>query len=516
MGKRVIRRYSVRIIVLFIMLIGFLVVPINAHAEQITNLQQLDGKKIGIVTGTIYDGIVKKALPNAKMSYFNGTGDLIAALESGKIDGFPGDEPALKIMLRENNNLKLLEGYMDSFDYGAIFPKSENGEKLCTEFNEWLNEFADSGKLDELINKWTDGSESEIEPPDFKSLPATNGVLTMASECGYAPFDFISGDSPSGAEIDMAMQFCKDRGYGLKVIVMNFDGILPYVQTEKANFAMSAISVTEERKESVLFSAPYYVCGLVMAVKNEAAAASGSWWDSLVSSFKKTFIEEDRWTLFVSGILATLFITLLSILFGTLLGFVVFLACRNGNKIANFITKFFLWLIKGMPMVVLLMILFYIVFGSLSIGGALVSVIGFTLTFGSAVFGMMKMGVATVDRGQTEAAYALGHSNRHTFFTIVLPQALPHILPAYRDEVVSLIKATAVVGYIAVQDLTKVGDLIRSRTFEAFFPLIAITVFYFLLEALLGFLVGRIEIKFDPRRRSRKKIMKGVTTDDPH
>ena len=111
------------------MLIGFLVVPINAHAEQITNLQQLDGKKIGIVTGTIYDGIVKKALPNAKMSYFNGTGDLIAALESGKIDGFPGDEPALKIMLRENNNLKLLDGYMDSFDYGAIFPKSEKGEK---------------------------------------------------------------------------------------------------------------------------------------------------------------------------------------------------------------------------------------------------------------------------------------------------------------------------------------------------------------------------------------------------
>ncbi len=75
------------------------------------------------------------------------------------------------------------------------------------------------------------------------------------------------------------------------------------------------------------------------------------------------------------------------------------------------------------------------------------SVIGFTLTFGSAVFGLMKMGVATVDRGQTEAAYALGHSNRHTFFTIVLPQALPHILPAYRDEVVSLIKATAAFGY---------------------------------------------------------------------
>ena len=516
MCKRIIRRHGVRIIILFMVLVGFLAVPISAYAKQITSLYELDGQKIGIVTGTIYDSIVKKALPSAQIAYFNGTGDLIAALEAGKIDGFPGDEPALQLMKRENDNLTILDGYMDSFVFGAIFPKSDNGEKLCNEFNEWLDGFDKSGKLDALMKKWIESPESELEPPDFKSLPATNGVLTMASECGYAPFDYISGDSPSGAEMDLAMQFCKDRGYGLKVAVMNFDGILPYVQTEKANFALSAISETEERRQSVLFSDAYYTCGLVMAVKNEESASAGSWWDRLMSSFRKTFINENRWSLFVQGILSTLFITLLSILFGTTLGFVVYLACRNGNRIANLITKFFLWLIKGMPVVVLLMILFYIIFGSFSINGAIVAVIGFTLTFGSAVFGMIKLGVATVDRGQTEAAYALGHSNRHTFYNIVLPQALPHIMPAFRDEVVSLIKATAVVGYIAVQDLTKVGDLIRSRTFEAFFPLIAITVFYFLLEALLGFLVGRIEFRFDPRRRSRRKIMKGVKTDDTH
>ena len=161
-----------------------------------------------------------------------------------------------------------------------------------------------------------------------------------------------------------------------------------------------------------------------------------------MSSFNKTFIREARWKLFVEGVLTTLLITLLSILFGTALGFAVFMLCRNGNPVANLVTRFCLWLVQGMPMVVLLMILFYVIFGSVAISGIAVAVIGFTLTFGAAVFGLLKMGVGAVDSGQYEAAYALGYSNRRTFFRIILPQALPHVLPAYRGEVVGLIKAT--------------------------------------------------------------------------
>ena len=160
------------------------------------------------------------------------------------------------------------------------------------------------------------------------------------------------------------------------------------------------------------------------------------------------------------------------------------------------------------------MILFYVVFGKISISGIMVAVIGFTLTFGATVFGLMKMGVGTVDRGQYEAAYALGHSNRRTFFRIILPQAIPHILPAYQAEIVGLIKATAVVGYIAVQDLTRMGDIVRSRTYEAFFPLIAVTVIYFVMEGLLNIFVGWLRVKSDPKKRSKSRILKGVKTDD--
>ena len=182
--------------------------------------------------------------------------------------------------------------------------------------------------------------------------------------------------------------------------------------------------------------------------------------------------------------------------------------CRNGNPVANRVTRFCVWLVQGMPVVVLLMILYYIIFGNVSISGAAVSVIGFTLVFGSGVYGMIKTGVGAVDPGQLEAAYALGYGNRKAFYRVILPQALPHFMPAYKGEITALIKATAIVGYVAVQDLTKMGDIVRSRTYEAFFPLIAVAIMYFILAAILTFFVNRIELRIDPRRR--KDILDGV------
>jgi len=290
--------------------------------------------------------------------------------------------------------------------------------------------------------------------------------------------------------------------------------VLPAVQSGKCDFVGSALTVTPERAESVLFSTPNYSGGVVLVVWSNAGNQAPSFWSGIKSSFEKTFIRENRWRLFLEGIANTLLITVLSLLSGTALGFGVFMLCRNGNRIANGVTRFSMWLVQGTPMVVLLMILFYIIFGKAAISGIMVAVIGFTLTFGASVFGLLKMGVGAVDSGQYEAAYALGYPNRRTFFTIILPQALPHVLPAYRGEIVSLIKATAIVGYIAVQDLTKMGDIVRSRTYEAFFPLIAVTVIYFVLEALLGFAVSRIGLSFDPRRRKPEDILRGVETDD--
>ena len=490
--------------------------PIAIMVKADASLEKLKGKRIGVQTGTTFDEIVLEAIPDAQISYFNTYPDLSAALEANKIDAFPGDEPVLLLMMSENNKLALLDSRLDSFEFGFVLPKTEKGEKLRKELNAWIAGMKESGELDQVVSKWTSGPEEEKTVPEYASFPAPKGVLTMVTEGAFPPMDYYRGEDLVGLEIDLAAQFCEDNGYGLSLQGLNFDGILPAIQAGKADFAAAGITITEERKESVYFSDPYYVGGTMLAVlKSELTSLEGGGFlDTVRESFNKTFIREDRWKLFLRGVLTTLLITFLSILCGTLLGFAVYMLCRNGNRVANTVTRFCVWLVQGMPLVVLLMILYYIIFGSASLSGVTVSVIAFTLTFGAAVFGLLKMGVGAVEPGQYEAACALGYTNRRTFFKIILPQALPHIMPSYKGEIIGLIKATSIVGYIAVQDLTKMGDIVRSRTYEAFFPLIAITVIYFLLEGLLGFLVSRLSFNINPKRRKPEKILKGVKTDD--
>ena len=221
-------------------------------------------------------------------------------------------------------------------------------------------------------------------------------------------------------------------------------------------------------------------------------------------------MREGRWKLFVQGAGITILITVISILAGTLLGFLVYMLCRKGNKVANSITNFFLWLIHGMPTVLLLMILYYIVFGSSSLSGTWVSIVGFSLMFACAMIDMLRVGGSAIGRGQFEASRALGYSDSQSFFRIILPQAAQHFLPIYRNEVVTLIKETSVVGYIAVLDLTKISDLVRSRTYEAFFPLIVTAIMYFVISAILTRIVTAVENSINPKRRKKEKILKGI------
>jgi polar amino acid transport system substrate-binding protein len=123
---------------------------------------------------------------------------------------------------------------------------------------------------------------------------------------------------------------------------------------------------------------------------------------------------------------------------------------------------------------------------------------------------MLQVGTGAIDIGQTEGAYALGFSDNETLFTVILPQALMHILPIFKGEAVSLLKSTAIVGYIAVQDLTRAGDMIRSRTFDAFFSLISVAFIYYVVGRLMGMLIGKLQKSLDPKRRPVDRILKGV------
>ena len=134
-----------------------------------------------------------------------------------------------------------------------------------------------------------------------------------------------------------------------------------------------------------------------------------------------------------------------------------------------------------------------------------VAVIAFTLNLGAYGSEIMRSGIDSIDGGQREAALALGYTERQAFFDFIFPQAAVYILPVYRGELVNLLKSTSVVGYIAIQDLTKVSDIIRSRTYEAFFPLIATALIYFLLAWVISLLVKAMLHMIDPRARKGAK-----------
>ena len=482
---------------------------------ELTEYSELSGKTVSMLTGAPFEELVKSKAPDVReFTFYNSTPDMIEALKTKKTDAFLMNNAVSQLVLNRNPDLALFPQNLQDGEFGIAFAKGNNRR------DEWQAAYDSipKAKIQKAWDKWT-GADDSIKNLPEQDWAGSNGTVRVAACDTLEPMSYVGGDGElKGFDLEVILMVARELDVKVEFTGMEFSAILAAVQSGKADMGAGSIIITAERAEAVDFL-EYYPAAFVLVVRTVAtsqaeAVQNDSIPGKIRDSFNKTFVREDRWKLFVGGIGTTLLITLLTLLFGTILGFAVFMLCRRENPVANRITHFCLWLVQGMPMVVLLMILYYIIFGSFAISGIVVAVIGFTLTFGSAVFGLLRMGVGAIDRGQYEAAYALGYSDYRTFFKVVLPQALPHVFPAYKGEVVGLIKATAIVGYIAVQDLTKMGDIVRSRTYEAFFPLIAVTVFYFVLEGVIGALISRININLNPKRRTPSDILKGVKTDD--
>jgi polar amino acid transport system substrate-binding protein len=276
---------------------------------------------------------------------------------------------------------------------------------------------------------------------------------------------------------------------------MNFSALIPSLVSGTQDMIICGINITEERKLSVDFSDPYYYCNAVMVIRKENSSGyvsgsdspqKGSFIESVKTGFKRNILEEKRYMLILDGLKLTVIISLLSCLLGTLLGAFVCWMRMSRRKFLNWIANIYIALMRGMPVLVLLMIMFYVIFAGTSVNPVTVAVITFGMNFAAYVSEMFRSAIESVDKGQTEAGVALGFTPFKTFIYIVLPQAFKQVLPVFKGETISLVKTTSIVGFIAVQDLTKVGDIIRSRTFDAFFPLIMVAVLYFLISWLFA------------------------------
>lgn len=481
----------------------------HAHAEnradgqeEITSVEQLNDPSynVGVGVGDASENSVKSDLPKAKVTYIN-IPEAYEAVQQGKIDAYAFDYMQMEIAMKNGvTGVRLLDDTIGEEIPIAvgISPKTKIPD-FTDKINTFIDELREDGTLDDMYKRWVvDGKE---EMPDIPKVDSPSVHLTVGTSGVVRPYTYYAGADLNGYDIELAYRFAAWLDADVEFKVYDYSAIVIAAHTGDVDCVMADLNVTPERKEAMLFSEPLFVYKTGIMVKDAGQRFRASFLSSVASSFEKTFIREGRWKLFVYGTGTTLLITLLSIIFGIILGFMLFMACRRGNRIADRIARLYIWLIHGMPVVVLLMILYYIVFSRMKLSGTVVAVIGFTFIFGASVYGMLKTGTGAVDIGQTEAAYSLGYTDRQSFFKIVLPQALPHIMPLFRGEITTLIKATAVVGYIAVQDLTKMGDIVRSRTYDAFFPLIAVAVIYFILAGILKRAVDKIEPWIDPRKR---------------
>ena len=218
----------------------------------------------------------------------------------------------------------------------------------------------------------------------------------------------------------------------------------------------------------------------------------------LKSSFISNFIDDNRWRYITDGLKITLLVTVFAVLIGVVLGFLIAIVRTTHDKtgklkILNAICKVYLTVIRGTPVVVQLMIIYFIIFGSVDISKVVVAIVAFGINSGAYVAEIFRSGIMSIDNGQFEAGRSLGFNYAQTMMYIVMPQAFKNVLPKLCNEFISLLKETSVSGYIALQDLTKGGDIIRSRTYDAFMPLIAVALIYLAMVMIFTKLVSLLE-----------------------
>jgi len=230
------------------------------------------------------------------------------------------------------------------------------------------------------------------------------------------------------------------------------------------------------------------------------------WWNNLVKKFVLCFIDDNRWMYMAKGLAVTMEVTLMALVIGLLLGIVV-AAVRSAHDqqgselsgaggfllgLANGICKLYLTVIRGTPMMIQLMIMYFVILVNTT-NKTLVAMVAFGINSGAYVAEIVRGGIMSIDGGQSEAARSLGLGYLPTMRFVIIPQAIKNILPALGNELITLVKETSIVTVIGLGDLTKGATIIQGRTFEAFLPLLAAALVYLLIVVLLSWLMGKLE-----------------------
>lgn len=465
----------------------------------IHSVDDLPGTKIGVqigTTGDIYADEYAQENKGTEVVRFNKGADAIQALKQKKIDCVLIDEQPAKAFVEKNEELSVSEEEFALEDYAICVGKDK--DELLYKINDALEAIMVNGTLDKIIDNYIGDHVGSFDYISPEGLEHKNGQLIMATNVAFPPYEYYDGDEAIGIDIDMAQAIADYLDMELVVSDMEFDAIVVAVQSGKADIGVSGMTVTEDRLKNINFSNPYTTSKQVI-IYNNGKEVKGL---SLKEKFYQAFIEKDRWQYIPKGIINTLLITLFSGLIGILIGAIVanvrVAYDRNdekgvGVRVFNMIFKIYITVFRGTPMVVQLLIMYYVVFAQSAIDPLIAAILAFGLNSGAYLSEAIRSGIMAIEIGQFEAGRSLGFNYRQTVRYIIMPQAIKISLPAIFNEYIALLKESSIVGYIGLMDLTKAGDIIRSNTYEALVPLITVAIVYLLVVMLMTSVVTRLE-----------------------
>lgn len=469
----------------------------NNKTAKVTSVDDLSGSKIGVqigTTGDIYASDMEDDGSGTVVEKYNKGSDAIQALKQNKIDCVIIDDEPAKAFVEKNRDLKILSEEFAVEDYAICI--SKDNSDLKDKINAALKELQEDGTLDMIKKNYT-GTDAEKGnyPYVIQDVDRSAGKLVMATNAAFKPYEYYDGGSITGLDVDMMHAICDKLGMSLEIEDIEFDAIINAVQSGKADVGAAGMTVTEDRLKSIDFTNSYTTSKQVIIVKDENASVQKM---SFAEKLKENFITDNRWQYIAKGLLNTIIITVFAIIIGIVLGFLIAIIRTSHDKnggftILNFICRLYLTIVRGTPVMVQLLIIYFVIFASVDISKIVVAIIAFGLNSAAYVAEVVRSGIMAVDEGQFEAGRSLGLTYRMTMTSIILPQAVKNILPALGNEFISLLKETSISGYIGLADLTRGGVIIQSLTYEAFLPLIAVALIYLAIVLLLSAGVNKLE-----------------------
>lgn len=468
------------------------------------SVDDLEGSRIGVqlgTTGDIYVSDYEGDEYGTDIQRYNKGNDAIQALKQGKIDAVVIDEQPALAFVNANTDLIILDEEFTIEEYAICTAKNNN--ELTLTLNTAIEKLIANGTVDMIIDSFIGDNAGGVGYVSPDGIKRENGTLVMATNAYFPPYEYYEGSKIIGIDASIAQAIADELGMTLKIEDMEFDSIITAVSTGKVDFGMAGMTVTDERKENVNFTTPYTTSKQVIVVRNNDAVVEGQ---SFIDKFKQDFIKDARYQYLLKGLLNTVIIAFCAALMGVVIGFLIAVVRSNHDKtgrmkILNFLCNVYLTVIRGTPTMVQLLIIYYVIFSSVSISKLLVAILAFGINSGAYVAEIFRSGIMSIDNGQFEAARSLGLSYKTTMISVILPQAFKNVLPALANEFIVLLKETSISGYIGLNDLTRGGDIIRSITYDAMLPLFAVAVIYLVLVVILSQLVKKLERRLRSNER---------------